>query len=49
MVANADVNFAWTPSAQQLAAANATRLARALGCADYASLHRVSVDEPDRF
>ena len=49
MVANADVKFAWTPSAAQLESANVTRLARALGCDGYAALHRVSVDEPDRF
>ena len=30
-------------------AANVTRLARSLGCDDYAALHRVSVDEPERF
>jgi acetyl-CoA synthetase len=41
--------FAWTPSHEQLEAANVMRLARTLGCADYASLHRVSVEEPDRF
>jgi acetyl-CoA synthetase len=37
------------PSAEQLAAANLTRLASALGCEDYGELHRVSIDEPDRF
>jgi acetyl-CoA synthetase len=42
--------FAWTPSAVQTAHANVTRLARALGCdEDHAALHRVSVEEPDRF
>ena len=41
--------FAWVPSAEQLAAANVTRLARHLGCEDFAALHRVSVEEPDRF
>ncbi|MGI9112865.1 MAG: AMP-binding protein [Gaiellaceae bacterium] len=41
--------FAWTPSAQQLERANVFRLAQALGCPDYPSLHRLSVDEPDRF
>jgi acetyl-CoA synthetase len=41
--------YAWTPSAAQLEAANVVRLARALGCADYDSLHRVSVEEPERF
>ena len=49
MVANADVKFAWTPSPAQLEAANITRLARALGCDGYAELHRVSIEEPDRF
>ena len=49
MVANADVKFAWRPSAAQLESANVTRLARALGCEDYAALHRLSVDEPERF
>jgi acetyl-CoA synthetase len=41
--------FAWVPSAEQLEAANVTRLARLLGCEDFAELHRVSVEEPDRF
>ena len=51
----ADTNFAerggftWVPSAEQLASANVARLARALGCSDYDELHRVSVEEPDRF
>ena len=50
----ADTNFdaeayAWTPSEAQLEAANVVRLARSLGCSDYASLHRLSVEEPDRF
>ena len=42
-------SFTWTPTDAQLAAANVSRLARALDCEDYASLHRVSVEEPDRF
>ena len=42
-------DFTWTPSSEQLAAANVARLARSLGCADYEALHRVSIDEPDRF
>ena len=37
------------PSAKQLEAANVARLARALGCDGYDELHRVSIDEPDRF
>ena len=41
--------FTWTPSAEQLDAANIVRLARTLGCDDYPSLHRVSIEEPDRF
>ena len=50
----ADTNFdaeayAWAPSEEQLRTANVVRLARTLGCADYPSLHRVSVEEPDRF
>src|SRR5688500_334853 len=49
VTANSLVNYAWTPSAAQLERANVVRLARVLGCADYAELHRVSVDEPDRF
>ena len=45
----ASQEFAWTPSERQLAGANVVRLAQALGCADYGSLHRVSIEEPDRF
>jgi acetyl-CoA synthetase len=41
--------YAWTPSPEQLAHANVTRLARRFGCEDYAALHRVSLDEPERF
>jgi acetyl-CoA synthetase len=41
--------FTWVPSAQQLEAANVVRLARRLGCSDYAGLHGVSIEEPDRF
>ena len=41
--------FSWVPSPEQLAAANVTRLARRLDCADYQALHRVSIEEPDRF
>ncbi len=49
MSTSAEVDFAWTPSPDQLEAANVTRLARRLGCETYAELHRVSLDEPDRF
>ena len=42
--------FTWTPSTEQLARANVTRLARLLGCdGDRAALHRVSIEEPERF
>ena len=41
--------YSWVPSTQQLEDANVVRLARGLGCDDYQSLHRVSVEEPDRF
>ena len=41
--------YTWTPTEEQLASANVARLARALGCSDYGELHRVSIDEPDRF
>jgi acetyl-CoA synthetase len=42
-------DFTWTPSPEQLDAANVTRLADTLGCGSYTELHRVSIDEPDRF
>ena len=42
-------DFTWNPSAEQLGAANVARLARVLRCESYAELHRVSIDEPDRF
>ena len=41
--------YAWTPSPQRLEATNVVRLARQLGCDDYAALHRVSVEDPERF
>jgi acetyl-CoA synthetase len=43
------MSFTWVPTADQLAAANVARLARRLGCEDYGALHRLSLDEPDRF
>ena len=49
MVANPLVKYAWTPSREQLEAANIARLARTLGCEDYPALHRISLDEADRF
>jgi acetyl-CoA synthetase len=41
--------YVWTPTRDQVEQANVTRLRRRLGCADYHELHRLSVDEPDRF
>jgi acetyl-CoA synthetase len=41
--------FTWVPSQEQLESANIVRLARSLGCADYHELHRLSVEEPERF
>ncbi len=42
-------DFVWRPSPERVESANLTRLARRLGAADYRELHRVSIDEPDRF
>jgi len=41
--------FIWSPSAELVEQANVTRLGRAVGAADYHELHRISVDEPERF
>src|SRR5918992_4985660 len=41
--------FVWRPSPEDVERANVTRLARRLGCADYHELHRVSVEDPERF
>ncbi|MBA2460158.1 MAG: AMP-binding protein [Actinobacteria bacterium] len=49
MSTSSDVKFAWTPSAEQLETANVVRLAQRLGCGEYAELHRLSLEEPDRF
>jgi len=46
---DSDGRWSWQPSTEQLRDANVVRLARALDCVDYAELHRVSIDEPDRF
>jgi len=46
---NHSAGFTWRPTPEQLERANVGRLARALGCERYEELHRVSVDEPDRF
>jgi acetyl-CoA synthetase len=42
-------DFIWSPTAEQVESANLTRLARRLGANGYHELHRVSVEEPDRF
>ncbi|HEX7527220.1 MAG TPA: AMP-binding protein, partial [Gaiellaceae bacterium] len=41
--------FIWRPSAELVEQANVTRLGRAVGATDYHELHRISVDEPERF
>src|ERR1700730_3854118 len=42
-------DFIWTPTAEDVESANMTRLARRLGVEGYADLHRISVEEPERF
>jgi acetyl-CoA synthetase len=42
-------DFVWNPTPAIVEAANLTRLYRLLGCSDYRELHRVSVEEPERF
>jgi acetyl-CoA synthetase len=39
----------WAPTPSQVESANLTRLARRLGVERYHDLHRISVEEPDRF
>src|SRR6185437_16980373 len=41
--------YVWTPSEELIERANLTRLQRQLGAADYKELHRISIEEPDRF
>jgi acetyl-CoA synthetase len=41
--------FVWHPSAEQVERANLTRLSRRLGADGYAELHRISIEEPERF
>jgi acetyl-CoA synthetase len=43
------VTFVWSPPPELVERANVTRLRRRLDAADYAELHRISVEEPDRF
>ena len=42
-------DFVWTPSPEEVESANLTRLARRLGVERYADLHRISIEEPERF
>ena len=42
-------DFVWTPTPEQAESANLTRLARRLGVERYHDLHRISIEEPDRF
>ena len=42
-------DFIWSPTAEDVESANLTRLARSLGVERYRDLHRISVDEPERF
>lgn len=41
--------YSWTPTDETKLQTNVFRLQRRLGCADYDELHRVSVEEPERF
>ena len=41
--------FIWRPSPELVERANVTRLARRLGAGGYPELHRISVEEPERF
>jgi acetyl-CoA synthetase len=41
--------FVWTPSPEHVESANLTRLARRLGVERYHDLHRISVEDPERF
>jgi acetyl-CoA synthetase len=46
---SASGDFTWAATPEQMAAANVGRLASALDCSSYDQLHRVSIEEPDRF
>jgi acetyl-CoA synthetase len=41
--------FVWEPSPERVEQANVVRLWRKLGCESYHELHRVSIEEPERF
>jgi acetyl-CoA synthetase len=42
-------DFIWSPTPEDVESANVTRLARRLGVERYGDLHRISVEEPERF
>jgi acetyl-CoA synthetase len=42
-------DFVWRPDPERVETANLTRLARRLGVERYEDLHRISVDDPERF
>ncbi len=44
-----DDPFIWRPSPERIERANVTRLARRLGADGYRELHRISIEEPERF
>ena len=41
--------FVWEPSPERVEQANVVRLWRKLGCESYHELHRLSIEEPERF
>jgi acetyl-CoA synthetase len=42
-------DFIWSPTGEDVESANLTRLARKLGVEGYVDLHRISIEEPERF
>jgi acetyl-CoA synthetase len=42
-------DFVWTPTPEQVESANVTRLARRLGVERYHEIHRISIEQPERF
>jgi acetyl-CoA synthetase len=49
LVETSNSGYVWAPTPEQVERANVTRLARRLGATGYHELHRISVEEPDRF
>ena len=41
--------FVWSPTRERFEHANVVQLWRKLGCESYSELHRLSVEDPDRF